>query len=125
MSFHFTFTARSSYSARQQLHEVHAPAAVKALVENALAAIAWPALKPPEPLNAPGMVTAAGEARATRADGGMVAAKQATRKEREVFGVLVEVWGHIAEGGGGNEPSEIQRFVVRPLFDYVVRPLFD
>lgn len=104
MSFHFSFTARSDYSARQQLHQVTAPAAVKALVEQALAAIKWPEPKPPERVNVAGH-SLAGEVRST-------AQRPA---EVETFGVMVEAWGHIADSGGGI--SEIQRFIVRPLVD--------
>jgi hypothetical protein len=89
VSFSFSFTAKSDYSARQQLHEVTAPAAVKALVEQALAGIKWPEPK-----------MQAGAADKAELRGGAIhGAAAPIRREREVFGVIVEAWGHI---GGEN-----------------------
>jgi hypothetical protein len=110
MSFHITFAARSVHEARFKLNYEHAPAAVKALIELALAAVPTPKLTPPQ--QAIGMAASGGDGEAR--EGLPVSGPTRQTAAPSHFGVFVEVWGHIADAGDGGR-SEIQRFVVQPL----------
>jgi hypothetical protein len=102
MSFNIHFTARSVQQARQKLHEVYAPGAVKALIEKAL-----DALPAPQPASIMTAMPRDGV-------GDMIA--KAQPRPPQLIGVHVESCGHIAEAGD-HGPSTIERFAVRPLFD--------
>jgi hypothetical protein len=100
MSFIFSFCATSLYGARSKLSEQHAPAAVKALVELALAGIREP-------------VPSTQGASAGRGEGNARQAEPSQRPPRFV-GVFVEAWGCIDTSGG---KSSMDRFVVQPLYE--------
>ena len=102
MSFNFTFSAKTVGEAKSKLREQFAPAIVKALVETALDAILVPQGGSGSP--ATGSVVsnvASGSPRIKPVD--------------EFLGVYVQVWGHISEVGSRGQ-SEIQRFIVMPLY---------
>jgi len=103
MSFNFSFSARTAYEARSKLHDQHAPAAVKALIEKALDAI-------------PASPSETDSAQSERS-GGLVGAISASSPapKPSLIGVFVEVWGHIADAGSKGT-SEIPRFIVKPLY---------
>lgn len=101
--FNFSFAAKTPYDARAKLHQVYAPAVVKALVETALDAI--PAAAPES-----GACVQAADGNEARVGRGLAA-----KPLPVLIGVFVEVWGHLADAGGSGA-SEIQRFVVKPLF---------
>lgn len=111
MSFHFTFTARDTWSARNKLREVYAPEAVKAVVELCIAS-----LRPPQqPLPVPGVqVFGAATDGAASSGEGVKGEPQTTSAQPFFCGLLVEAWGHIDECGG---KSSIDHFVFQPLFD--------
>jgi hypothetical protein len=111
MSFSINFTARTRYEAQAKLSACHAPAAVKALIEKALDAM--PAPRPQNLAAAGGASMQAGETRDVRV-GGAGVSRQAGATEPEIFGVVVECWGHIAEAGDSCR-SNIERFIVWPL----------
>lgn len=115
MSFHISFFARDVQSAHAKLREAYAPAAVKALIELALAGI--PAITPaiqgyasngasaPIPTQAPW-----GRGDAEKAKAFAPAAPRAP----VLCGIKVEAVGHIDENG---HTSNIGTFRVEPLFD--------
>ena len=110
MSLHpstFEYLARTVNEARAKLHLHHAPAAVKALIEKALDAIPAPKSELP---------SASGADAASGGERNYVATTRSLSSDKEPvhFGVMVEVWGSIADAGSGGL-SEMQRFVVRPL----------
>lgn len=105
MSFSFNFTAGSVASARAKLAAEYAPAAVKAVVELALAGIREPA---------PAVMTRTTEAVKSAAAGVASAGAASASTSPRLVGVLVEAYGHIDEHGGC---SQIMKFEVRPLFD--------
>lgn len=105
MSFSFNFTASSVSSARAKLAAAYAPAAVKAVVELALASIREPA---------PVAMTRAVDAKSAGNGAASSGGQQASSTSPHFLGVFVEAWGHIDECGGA---SQIQKFEVRPLFD--------
>jgi hypothetical protein len=98
MSFSISFAARSVDAAKEKLKDSDGPAAVKALIEKALDAI--PVLPPPPAIDG------------SSKDPGYIAPSWPT-----LLCVLVETCGHFADPGG-TEPSEIGKFVVRPIFDW-------
>lgn len=116
MSFSFNFHARSAASAKGKLAEVYAPAAIKLLVEQAIDALPWPA---PAPYPVPGAGKADGLASVAGGQAGIARAvvSNVNAPAPQVFGVRVEVWGHMAERAEYAQVSEIQRFIVQPLLD--------
>ncbi len=96
MSFSLSFTAATKSMALQKLHEAYAPGAVKAIIEQAIAAL--PAPKPQTEASTDG------------------AAKVVCNgyKQPTFLGVRVEAYGHIDEGYG---ETTIGRLSVLPLFD--------
>jgi hypothetical protein len=106
MSFSFSFAARTTSEARSKLHAAYAPGVVKALVEKALDAIP----------NQAAIGRAETDGSAQKAQQGAVSQAVSTPKPKEtLIGVFVEVWGHLADAGDMCT-SEIQRFIVKPLF---------
>lgn len=101
LSFHFTFAARTIHEARSKLHGVYAPGAVKALVEKALEAVAELPQRPDECGFIGGRTT--------------TPSTQPPPNAPPLIGIFVEVWGHFADAGD-RSTSEIQRFIVKPLF---------
>jgi|ERR1700720_4299535 hypothetical protein len=101
MSFSFNFSARTIAEANAKLHQVYAPSVVKALVEKALDAMPKPEMSEKPILRQAGAST-----------GMTVNADQ--KASPQFLGVFVEVWGHFDESG--HNKSEIQRFIVQPLW---------
>lgn len=100
MSFNVSFFARDAQSARNKLAAAYAPAAVKALVELAIAG-----------MPAQGH---AGASQAPASDGARAAGNAASPKLPRLCGILVETHGHIDDGGG---VSSIGAFRVEPCYD--------
>ncbi len=106
MTFSVSFFARDVHSARTKLREAHAPEAVKALVELAIASV------PQQNQISVGAGTA-GVSQARSTDSAKEANHSAPRKP-QLFGILVETHGHIDEHGGN---SNLGGFSVRPFYD--------
>jgi hypothetical protein len=102
MSFSTSFVARDVHTARRKLHEAHMPAAVKALVELALAGI---------PV---GGGAGAGVVGYCTADEAKQAVNVPAPRPPRLCCILVEAHGHIDESGGR---SNIGLFRVEPYYD--------
>lgn len=96
MSFRFSFTARDVSSAHAKLQSVHAPAAVKALIEVALTSV--PRSQPVAQGRTPN--TGFSDPQSVRTP--------------TLAGILVEAQGHVDDSGG---EGKIDRFLVQPLYD--------
>lgn len=108
MSFSVSFFARDVQSAQSKLRDAYAPAAVKALVELALAGI--PAASQPQ-YNG-GIVSQQGiGSDAAKVE---VAVNRTVPRQPKLCGVLVETHGHIDENG---QRSGINTFRVEPYYD--------
>jgi hypothetical protein len=103
MTFSFSFFACDGHAAEHKLQSVHAPGAVKALVEKALCGV--PKFAPPAQSTS---VTTISDKATSGGDCGS--------KPMIFIGVMVEVCGHIDEAGNA---SEIQRFLVKPVYGWI------
>lgn len=101
MSFSMSFAATSAHGAHQKLREASAPAAVKALVELALAGLRWP------------QQATQGEGAGSMNDKAI--ASSGSSRKPTLVAVYVETYGHLEEGG--SDRSWIDRFVVQPLYE--------
>lgn len=106
MSFSVSFFARDVHTARAKLHEAHAPAGVKALVELAIAGIS----ATPQQNDHAGAGSSSHGASGTASQ----SVNRASPAPRRLCGILVETHGHIDEGGGR---SNIGGFRVDPYWD--------
>jgi hypothetical protein len=104
MSFSVSFFARTPDAARSKLQDAHAPAAVKALVELALAGI---------PSSAVPSTSGVGQASSSEGANRSSNASPSIRPPR-LCGILVETHGHIDEGGSR---SNLSLFRVEPYYD--------
>ena len=110
MSFTISFFARDAYAARSKLQNAYAPAAVKALVELALAGIPADSVTPNSGAGVSGGTSAADGAK-SQANG---PANATAIPRRRLCGIRVETSGHIDEHG---ERSWINSFRVEPCYD--------
>jgi len=101
MSFSFQFSAADKYDALRKLHDAHAPAAVKAVIEMALQGLPH--------VSSPQTSTSASTTAGARGQG----SGSASARPPELRGVFVEAWGHIDETGVGE--SKVERLAVKPL----------
>lgn len=104
MSFNISFFARDVHTARTKLSEVHAPAAVKAVIELAIAGI------PPQPPAPRADAMTLSDASKEMAGAG----NRPTPRPPRLAGILVETHGHIDESGSR---SNIGLFRVEPYYD--------
>lgn len=109
MSFSVSFFARDVHTARSKLREAHAPAAVKALVELAIAGIP-PQTPPNSGTGGSGSVTQSGASEAKQASTG----NSPSPRQPRLCGILVETSGHIDENGAR---SGLSGFRVEPYYD--------
>lgn len=107
MSFSVSFFARDVHTARSKLQAAFAPAAVKALVELALAGIP----SQPRPNSGAGsLVSQSGVSETKQASAG----NSPSPREPRLCGILVETSGHIDEHG---DRSGLSGFRVEPYYD--------
>lgn len=102
MSFSIQFAATSDYSARQKLAQASAPAAVKALIELALAGLRWP--------------QQASESKSVDHSTGSGLASGGASRLPVLVAVCVETSGHIEEGSA-SQRSYLNSFAVQPLYE--------
>jgi hypothetical protein len=113
MSFSVQFFARDVHAARAKLHEAHAPAAVKALIELAIAGVTGE-MQPAALQGGAGMSSGACITAASGGSNDLKSVNHATPRARRICGILVETHGHIDEYGGR---SGINAFRVEPYYD--------
>lgn len=108
MSFYVQFFARDVAAARAKLAEAFAPAAVKAIVELAIAGI------PHSATPTTGIGQQAGAAQVANGASEKVSTVNRAPPAPVLRGILVETQGHIDESGN---QSSIDHFRVRPFYD--------
>ncbi|QQO30748.1 hypothetical protein JJC00_18870 [Bradyrhizobium diazoefficiens] len=109
MSFSVSFFARDVHTARSKLREAFAPAAVKALVELAIAGIP-PQTQPNGGAVSSGAANQSGASEVKQASTGNTPSPRQPR----LCGILVEASGHIDEHGAR---SGLSGFRVEPYYD--------
>lgn len=109
MSFSVSFFARDVQAAQTKLREAYAPAAVKALVELALAGIPSASQSP---YAGAGQAMTGQDAAKAAAEGAGV--NRSVPRTPKLCGILVETNGHIDENG---QRSGIATFRVEPFYD--------